>query len=339
MKAALFAYSRQGCGTARRVIRFLEAEEIRAYTPERFEEPGFGVLPRPGGPLYGSLFEWADAMLFIGSAGIAVRAVAPFVRDKRTDPAVLVIDEQGMNVIPLLSGHIGGANDLAVKLAAALDAVPVITTATDISGKFSVDAWAARQGLFIADMDRAKEVSAAILEHPVPLMSAFPIGTVLPCGVVEGSGGEIGICISFREESPFERTLLLIPRVLHLGIGCRRGTSAQVIGRAVDAVLREHRLRPEAIRLAASIDRKADEEGLLRFAEERGLPLRFYTAEILRAVSGRFTASERVLQVTGVDNVCERAAMVGADTLIVKKAVDCGVTVAVAAENWEVRFE
>ena len=331
MKAAVFAYSRQGCRTARQVLRYLEGQEVRAYTMERFDEPGFQPLPRPGRPLYREVFSWADAMVFVGSVGIAVREIAPFVKDKRTDPAVLSIDELGTFVIPILSGHIGGAH--------VLKAEPVITTATDINGKFSVDAWAARQGLFITDLKMAKRVSATILEQNVPFSSDFPIVGSLPGGLVQESTGEIGICVSCRECRPFDRTMLLVPPVLHLGIGCRRGIQEQEIGAAVDTVLKEHGFHPKAVKLAASIDRKADEAGLLSFCQKRGLPLSFYTADALRALPGDYTASQRVLQVTGVDNVCERAAMVGAERLLVRKTIQNGVTVAVAAESWEVRFE
>ena len=339
MKAAVFAYSRQGCKTARRVMAALPEGEVRAYTMARFEEPGFEPIERPGRSFYGPVFQWADAMVFVGSAGIAVREIAPFVKDKRTDPAVISMDELGHFVIPLLSGHIGGANELARKLAEVLDAIPVITTATDINRKFSVDAWAARQGLAITNMAEAKAVSAAILEHPVPLVSRFPIRTELPAGVVEGACGETGICISHLREKPFAHTLLLVPPVLHLGLGCRRGTPVEKFREAVDLVLQEHNIHPKAIGQVASIDLKSNEEGLLAFCRERELPAVFYAAEQLRAVPGTFTASPRVQAVTGVDNVCERAAMAGAEKLLVKKTIHDGVTVAVAVTNWEVHFE
>ncbi len=339
MKAALFAYSRQGCRTARRVMDYFSQAEMRAFTMPRFSEPGFLPLPHAGRPLYEEAFCWADTLVFVGSAGIAIREIAPFIKDKRTDPAVLCIDERGNFVIPLLSGHIGGANTLALRLAQALGAEPVITTATDLNGKFSVDAWAARQGLFIADMQIMKAVSAAILENPVPLTSDFPIVTGLPSGVTEGKSGELGICLSCRRKQPFTRTLLLVPPLICLGVGCRRGIIAEAVGSAVDAVLKEHHIHPKAVRQVASIDLKANEEGLLAFCKDRGLPLTLYPADALRALPGEFTTSERVLRVTGVDNVCERAAMAEADTLLVKKTVFSGMTVAAAMKNWEVRFE
>lgn len=339
MKIALFAYSRQGCRTARRVLEYFKDNEIQAFTMERFSEAGFAPIPRPPQSFYGTLFDWADALVFVGSCGIAVREIAPHVKSKLTDPAVIAVDELAEFVIPLLSGHIGGGNALAREIADFLGATPVITTATDINRKFSVDAWAARQGLYIASLFAAKHVSARILEAPVPICSDFPIVTPLPSGTVEGTSGEIGICISCAKREPFDETLLLVPPVLHLGLGCRRGTPREAIEEAVNRVCQENGIHPKAFKQAASIDLKADEAGLLAFCEKRSLPVSFYSAQELREVPGEFTPSERVLQVTGVDNVCERAAMMGAEKLLVRKTAMDGVTVAIAQEHWEVRFE
>lgn len=339
MKVAVFAYSRQGCRTARKVMNFFAGNEVRAYTMERYEEEGFGAIEKPSKSFYGPIFDWADAMVFVGSIGIAVREIAPHVKNKLIDPAVVSIDELGKFVVPLLSGHIGGANDLALELAELLGSTPVITTATDINKKFSVDAWAARQGLFITNLTAAKTVSATILERDVPLVSDLPIVTKLPNGVVEGEHGDVGICISCFKKKPFDETLLLVPPILHLGIGCRRGTAVETIKEAVEQVLNEHQIHRKAIKQVASIDLKKDEEGLWTFCEESELPVVFYTAEQLCSVPGEFTPSQFVQDVTGVDNVCERSAMIGAENLLIKKTSHNGVTVAVAAEHWEVRFE
>lgn len=338
MKVAVFAYSRQGCRTARRVMDFFAGHELQCYTMVRFAEPGFGAICRPSKSFYGSIFGEVDAMVFVGSVGIAVREIAPHVRDKSTDPAVVAIDELGKFAVPLLSGHIGGANDLALALAERLGATPVITTATDINHRFSVDAWAASNGYVIGSLGGAKAVSAAILEEDVPMHSDFPIVTGLPDGVILGESGDVGICISVYRNEPFLRTLRLVPQILHLGIGCRKGTGASAIWEAVDTVLKDNNIDPRAVKCAASIDLKAEEPGLLQFCEERKLPVSFYSAGELKAVPGDFIPSEFVQSITGVDNVCERSAMVGAEKLIVKKTAHNGVTVAVAAEHLEVRF-
>ena len=338
MNIAVFAYSRQGCRTARRVAAHFAEHTVKAYTMERFGETGFLPIRPPAKAFYGPIFADVDAMVFVGSTGIAVREIAPHVRDKATDPAVVSMDELGKFVVPLLSGHIGGANDLALELANALGATPVITTATDIHKKFSVDAWAARKGYVISNLSLAKAVSAAILEGDIPLQSEYPIVGELPGGVTLGGSGDVGISIGVSQEEPFEKTLRLIPPVLHLGLGCRRGTTKEAIREAVEAVLKKYSLDRRAIKCAASIDLKQAEQGLLDFCSEWNLPVRFYTSEELRSVPGDFTSSAFVQNMTGVDNVCERAALIGAEKLIVKKTAGNGVTVALAEEHWEVQF-
>lgn len=335
MTGSIFAFSRQGCHTARRIREAYQDVIWSSFTMERFGEADFSAITPK---CYGDCFASSEILVFVGSCGIAVRKIAPYVHDKRTDPAVVCVDELGTFVIPLLSGHIGGANALARKLAESLHATPVITTATDINRKFSVDTWATEHGCAISSMKLAKAVSAAILEGDIPLKSDFPIVGNLPNGVIPGENGNLGIYLTITDKEPFENTLRLTPKLLHLGIGCRRGTEKEAIANAVEQVFRENGLDFRAVKCAASIDLKQDEEGLLSFCKEQNIPIHFYTAEELTALPGEFTPSPFVRKVTGVDNVCERSALVGADNLIVKKTACHGVTVAVAMENWEVHF-
>ena len=331
-RAAILSFSARGADTAARVAAALaEDYAVETHAPR-------GNLKE----LTASLFPQVEALVFVGACGIAVRAIAPHLVSKTVDPAVLVIDEKGQFVISLLSGHIGGANDLARRLAQALGATPVITTATDVNRRFSADAWAARQGLAIDSMDAAKRFSAEILKRDLPLFSDFPVEGKLPSGVVMGEGGDCGLAISCRDVHPFNATLLLIPRLLHVGVGCKRGTAAESIDAAVRAALEGAGLRLEAIKRVTSIDVKKDEEGLRAWADGKSLPLAFFSADELNAVPGEFTASAFVLKTVGVDNVCERAAMASAGEgarLIVKKTSLNGVTVAAALEKWSVCFE
>ena len=333
---AIIAYSRTGCNTAQRIADILGEGEL--YAPQRIAQAPFSPIGQPSREFYGELFAAHSALIFVGSVGIAVREIAPHVRSKATDPAVISVDELGHFVIPILSGHIGGANALAAKLAANLGATPVITTATDINRRFSVDTWATQHGCAISSLKAAKEVSAAVLEGDVPLCSDFPLPPALPAGLVPGSSGQLGIFLGYHRAAPFETTLRLTPKVLHLGIGCRRGTTKEQIEAAVLSVLEKENIDIRAVSRAASIDLKADEAGLLAFCGEQKIPITFYSAETLLAVPGQFSQSAFVASVTGVDCVCERAAMVGAQQLLVKKCARDGVTVAVALEHWEVHF-
>ena len=330
--AAVLSFSDKGRETAGRVAEALRAEyEVELYAPR-------GNLSQ----ITAELFPRVDALIFVGACGIAVRAIAPHVAAKTTDPAVLVIDELAIHVISLLSGHIGGANALCWKLAAALESDAVITTATDVNHRFSVDAWAARQGLSISSMKIAKLYSAAILKRDLPMVTELPIEGALPSGVYYGDSGPIGAAVSYRRISPFASTLRLIPPVLYVGVGCRRGTPEERIAAAVDHVFSEQELEPSAVAGFASIDVKSDEAGLLSYAAGREKPIRFFTAEELRAIPGEFSASGFVASTVGVDNVCERSAMAAAGEnarLLVKKTSQNGVTVAVASGNRRISFE
>ena len=336
MRTAIFAFTGRGKATARRVAGLMEGE-CALYAPARLAGEGFeayaGGLPE----FVAGVFDW-DALVFVGATGIAVRAIAPHVASKLSDPAVLCLDEGGRVVIPLLSGHIGGANRLAERLAKALGAVAVITTATDVNGRFSVDAWASERDMAISSMALAKRVSAQILEHDIPICADAPLPERLPEGLVPGEAGELGICVSTRRRQPFAQTLLLTPRKLVVGIGCRRGVEEARIAAAVERAFGDNGLCLSAVGGAASIDVKADEAGLQAFCRERGWPLRFYSAAALAAVPGEFTKSEFVKSTVGVDNVCERAALAGGGRLAVRKTALDGVTMAVAELEWGLTF-
>ena len=336
MKITLFAYSKQGVETGRRVMAAVGGD-YACYTAERLSGGGFMPISKPSAAIYEAAFAGSDALVFISSCGIAVRSVAPYLKSKTTDPAVVVIDETGRFVISLLSGHIGGANALAHRIAEAIGAEPVITTATDANGRFSADSWAKTNGFVIGDMGMAKRVSAAVLEEDVPVKSDFPIIGELPAGLKNGCG-KTGVYITYKTDEPFENTLRLIPKCIVLGIGCRRDTPAENIKKAVDTVLFENGIDPRAVRSAASIDLKKDESGLLEFCRGADIPIVFYTAGELSAVRGDFSSSAFVKSVTGVDNVCERAALKCADELLIGKTAAVGVTVAAALIKTEVRF-
>lgn len=336
MNITLFAYTRRGCETARRIVNARHDDIFACYATTRLQEEGFIPLNKC---VYAEAFAHSDALIFVGACGIAVREIAPYVSDKRTDPAVICIDERANFVISLLSGHIGGANALTTVLAKALSATPVITTATDVNGRFSVDNWAIRHSFIIDDMKSAKVVSAAILEDDVPLCCEKNVTGRLPSGITLGNTGKLGIYVSYHSNNPFDRTLHLTPKALRVGIGCRRGTTQDSIEMAIQSVFKDNGLNPAAICGVYSIDLKKDEIGLLEACQRNKWKVQFYSTEELARVPGQFTPSQFVYSVTGVDNVCERAALLDAERLIVKKTALNGVTVAVAEKHWEVCFD
>lgn len=341
MKLAAIAFTARGAVLGRHITAAIAAggDVCSLAVPARLAA-GAGAQP------FDTLEQWtaehfssADALLFVGACGIAVRAVAPHVRDKLTDPAVVSVDEGGAWCVPLLSGHVGGANDLARRVAAITGGAAAVSTATDVNGVFAVDQWAARRSWSIDGRAAAKKISAALLAgETVGFAADYPLRGALPAGVREGAAS-LGFAVTARcSAAPFAETLRVIPRVLRLGIGCRRGTGAHVIAAVVDRVLEENDLSPGAVCAVCTIDLKKDEPGLLDFCRERGWPLECYSAAALRAVEGEFTPSAFVAGVTGVDNVCERAATLGGAALLVRKQAANGVTAAVAAIPLEISF-
>ena len=283
-----------------------------------------------------SAFREAEALVFVGAAGSAVRAVAPFLRSKASDPAVVAVDETGRYAVPLLGGHLGGANALAAEIGRICGAEPVITTATDRRGVFAVDLWAKAQGCAVAEPERIKAVSARLLAGETAFcQSDWPVSGEPPAGVRLGEGPGFRVTVLAGEEP----RLHLVPRIAVLGVGCRRGIGPEALERAYLRLLASCRLRPQAVREVCSIHRKKDEEGLLAFCAAHGWALRTFSPEELAAAPGTFTASDRVLRAVGVDNVCERAAVLGSGgDLICRKQAGEGVTMAAAlapfAPDW-----
>ncbi len=324
----------------------------------RFQKDGsmFHIVTEPMHEWSGKRFKDSDVIIFIGAAGIAVRGIAPHVRDKRYDPAVIVIDEQGKFCISLLSGHIGGANEMVRRLSGRMGSVPVITTATDVNDLFAVDEYAARNNMTISSMTYAKEVSAALLSgDPVGFWTGFSVKGELPEGIVwadklekaradrTGRGDE-GVSLGFYISPSFSRVdfdhaLWLIPKCLVIGIGCRRDTPVSKIEKLVNNVLWENGLFTEAIASVASIDLKKDEPGLIEFCKRMEVPFHTFSAEQLQSLEGSFTPSEFVEKTTGVDNVCERSAVMdGGGKLIIRKTGEDGVTCAVALLDLNIEF-
>ncbi len=279
-----------------------------------------------------SAFAASRALVFIGAAGIAVRAIAPLLNNKSTDPAVIVLDENGRFVIPLVSGHLGGANRLAHTIAHITDGDAVITTATDVNGIFAADSWAKTQGLRLLMPERIKGLSARLLSGgTLTVYSAFPITGSPPENVVVTTNPLADVAVDIRHQE--DASLLLVPPVLVLGVGCRRGTPSETLFRVFRHFTEIYGILPQALDSIASITLKQDEAGLHSFAQALQLPLSFFTPEELLQTPGTFTQSDFVAQVTGVDNVCERSAVRKAGgTIIIPKYIEAGVTLALAAK-------
>lgn len=330
------AFTGTGAALAKRLAGSF-GDSALAFAPEKYA--GHSGL-NPLGELKawcGDIWERADGIVFIGAAGIAVRAIAPYVKSKLTDPAVIVCDERGNFVISLLSGHIGGGNELARRIAGLTGGTPVITTATDVNNKFAVDMFAKNNGLYISSMEKAKEISAAVLQgRTVGFITSLPHGELPECLVKD----EREINIEIGHKAVCKNSLLLVPRNVYLGIGCKRGAESGAIENAVNSFLKRNELHPRAIAGIGTIDIKKDEKGLKEYASDKGFELGCYSADELNSLSGSFSGSKFVEKTTGVDCVCERAALLASvgGRLIAAKYAENGVTVAAAEKDIRLGF-
>ena len=249
----------------------------------------------------------------------------------------------GKNVIPILSGHIGGANKLSEIIADEIDADANITTATDINGVWSVDSWATNNGMTIKNAKYIKKVSSKVLNGDEI--------NVESCIKIDGLPEQIKVNVSADKLDAADNadvlvtykniehdTLVLIPKVLSVGIGCKKDTPMKDIQSLWDKVCNTYNLDSNAVKQINSIDIKANEAGLIEFASANGYELHTFSADELNSLEGRYSTSEFVKSIAGVDCVCERSAVMGADEkddscIIVRKTAENGVTIAVALKG------
>ena len=292
-------------------------------------------------------FEEHQPILFIGATGIAVRKIAPFLQNKLIDSSVVVIDELGQFVIPLLSGHYGGANELASLLAGRLGATPVITTATDINKAFAIGVFAKENGLFISDKDKIKRISSKILRgekvlYKCDVEDAVFIGKrpeLVHCKAelnddLQDSISKESIDFSIEDGEKAHQAvsdyLKLFPKRMVLGIGCKKGKSYEDLKAFVLGKYDEDRLRGELYAIC-SIDLKQREPGLIMLSQYLGVPFITYTTAELEEAPGTYEESDFVKKTVGVGNVCERAAMLGAGSgaeIVIRKTAGDGMTLA-----------
>jgi cobalt-precorrin 5A hydrolase/precorrin-3B C17-methyltransferase len=263
-----------------------------------------------------------DQLVCFLATGAAVRLLAPLLADKRTDPGVVCVDESRRFAVALVGGHGGGANQLAERVGAALGAEPVVTTGSDRAGLAALDSigWpvegaVARVGRALLDGEPVRLVADAV--WPLP---PLPVGTE----------GEVVLRVTDRIEPVDDRTAVLRPPSLVLGVGASRGVGAEEVLALVDETLASAGLAAGSVRELATVDAKADEAGILAAAELRGWPVRVHPAELLAAIPVP-NPSETVRQAVGTPSVAEAAALVGGPAeLLVPKRTSARATLAVA---------
>lgn len=375
MKYSIISFTYNGIQLSRKLEEILEKEEVTAFT--KYSAITKLQCQSDIEFVHCSISEWAKqqmeekkVLIFIGACGIAVRAIAPHITDKLHDSPVLVMDEKGEYVIPILSGHMGGANELACWISEKMRAIPVITTATDINKKFSVDLFAKKNNLAIVNKEGIAKVSSKILtmdetsnlEVTISIETGHiksnaympaglrlvsyppnqPVDIIITSQVQEY---EEHFCYNIKnnlDDKMVRASLVLQPKEYVIGIGCRKGKEADKIEQFIRRSMEELGILNRQILALASIAQKQEEQGLIEWSTKAGVLFVTYTAEELKAVEGNFHESAFVAKKVGVGNVCERAALkkCGAGAMLVyEKHAEDGMTIAIAKRNWSVIFD
>jgi len=288
-----------------------------------------------------------DGFVFIMATGIVVRLIAGNLEGKELDPAVVVMDDAGKFAISLLSGHLGGANELACRCAFLTGSREVITTATDANGLPSFDMLAKEEGWVIDDITRVKSLNAHLLDDE-------EIAVVDPTGRVRlffHGTGKLAFYDTFMDafksnakgylfitnrhlppQAQSEELLLLRPRNLVLGIGCNRGTTVEEVDEVVSGSLKRVFLSVKSVKCIATASAKRDEKGLLAFAAKLGIPVEFYDSSELNGVAVPSPPSPHAMEAIGATGVAEPAALLasGGGRLLLKKIKSGNVTLAIA---------
>jgi cobalt-precorrin 5A hydrolase len=342
---AVYAITRHGAGIAGKLLAGLPeadlyvSDKVRAGAP-----PAARTLPLPMGPLLAETFLAYDCHVFIISVGAVVRMVAPLLRNKKVDPAVLCVDDANRFTICVLSGHVGRGNAFTERVAGALGNQAVITTASDAIGTLTVDILGRALGWTLDDPDRNVTRGCAVVVNAAPVLFVqeagepgwWPEGQPLPEGVryatslegVDPAAFEILLIATdreLRERHPacWQNAVIYRPKTLVLGIGCDRDTPADLVERGVTHLLAHSGLSHRSVAAIASIDKKSDEVALLELGRRHGWPLRFYSADELDRVPGIESPSETVKRHVGARGVAEPAALkaAGAERLLVPKQI------------------
>ncbi len=353
MKIAIITVTKNGKATGKKIREVLEGEGHKTvlFCHGTFADSDTRVLETPISESVGRMFAEYRALVFVTALGIAVRAISRHIKDKRHDPAVVVVDEKGIHAISVLSGH-HGANELTETIAGHVGADAVITTATEVCNRPSVEGIASRFDLVIEDFEdfkHTKAVNASIVnDREVQIFSEFGLDVDMPENVSlhhiaalksgkDAQGGIVGIVVTNRMMDVPDGCVMLRPRNLIVGVGARKGVPKKAVLSAVRQAFRDAGLSPLGIMCMATVDFKAGEKGIIEAADELGVVLKSIPVEDIKRVEGQFRQSNFVREKVGIGAVCEPAAVLGgkdARPVLGKTKFD-GVTIAIAEERWD----
>lgn len=341
----VYAITKHGIAIASRLLPQLVGADLFVSEKLIASAPAGALrMPLPMGPTLLETFPAYDCHIFIISIGAVVRMIVPLLKNKKVDPAVVCIDDAARFSICVLSGHVGRGNMFTDRIATALGAQSVVTTASDVIGTLTVDILGRDFGWTLDDPDRNVTRGCAAVVNATEVLFVqetgepnwWPAEKPLPEGVryatslegVDPNAFEILLIATDRdigESHPahWKNAVIYRPKSLVLGIGCDRGTAPDLVERGVMALLARHGLSPKSVKELATIEAKMDEPALLALSERYGWPLRAFPPEELDVVPGIQNPSEKVKQYVGSRGVSEPAALLAAkvEELLVPKQI------------------
>ncbi|MGH4120236.1 cobalt-precorrin 5A hydrolase [Clostridium sp.] len=286
------------------------------------------------GDITKKLMEDYEAIIFISSTGIAVRAIAPYLKSKATDPAVLVIDSTGSFVISLVSGHLGGANELTLKVAKCIKALPVITTATDNLGLIAPDIIARDNHLVIDDLKNAKIIAAKLVAggkiafideaSEIAIPKGYEASTEVAEGLVYVTNKK-----NLKVTEGFKESLKLIRRNIVLGIGCKKNFSVVKMRECVLSILNHYNVDIRSIKIVTTVVVKRNEVAILELNKYFESELNIWRLEEIKKVQHNYTGSDFVEKTIGVRAVCEPCVELSKGTLLTEKIACKGMTICI----------
>jgi cobalt-precorrin 5A hydrolase len=335
------ALTPRGAALARIICQGLSGSQCWLPQAQAADDPEVHVFDRVAA-VFQDAFRQGENLVCLMATGIVMRGIAPHLRGKEQDPAVVVVDEAGQFAISLLSGHLGGANQLARQVAQIINATPVITTASDVQGLPALDLEATRAGLAIENLATVRQVQMSLL-------SGLPLRLVDPDGYLARlaeenpdlficetdldtalAGGWPGVYAGFRERAWPPAWLVLRPKNLAIGMGCHKGTPAAEILRFIGDTFKNKRLSLASLKVLATIEAKKEEPGLKAAAARLGVEFIWYTKEELESIKVP-NPSLQVVRLVGVVSVSEASALkAGGVELILPKVKGANATLAVA---------
>lgn len=334
MKIACFSFTDKGQALGEKLTKL----KNQIYTIHHFNNSQI-----EGGVKKLLNFAWYnyDALVFISATGIAIRMINPYINHKTKDPAVVVMDDMGKYSISLLSGHIGGANELANYLSEQMGSISVITTASDARGIDSIDTFAIKNNYYMEDMKSVTKITSMMVNGKKigfysEVDQRIKYDNLIIIENLDHIDPNIDAIIIVTSKNLIIKDIpytILRPKNINIGIGCRKGVEENRIIKAIDDALTEESLSINSIKSIGTIEVKKDEQGIIEAAKHYGYPLRIFSINEIQEIEDKFEKSQFVKDTIGVYSVSEPVAYLLGGQIIRSKSKHNGITISISKEN------